>query len=316
MSDTLTLLLPDPVRLRGGIAAAPALARLLGRADCVADRPGGESQLLRHIDLLPRRLPVAAITRTLDAEDAMHGAWLRADPVHLRADMVSGRLLAHGPALQLGADEAQALLKPLKPLFGDEGFPISAPVPDRWYLSLPTGTELPEFSTPEQALGDDLHAHLPAGDCGRRWRRLLSEAQVLLHNHPLNAARAAAGKPTINSVWFWGGGALPDRLLLAGNVWSDDPLLQGSAKLAGRDASTLAHLVDGQPGAGDLVDLRSLRDVAQLDAPWLPWAIEQLARPQIGSICFDFADGRQFVYRPSHRWRFWRRPLRGSEPRG
>jgi hypothetical protein len=42
-------------------------------------------------------------------------------------------------------------------------------------------------------LGDDLFSHLPEGEGGRRWRALMTEAQVLLHNHSWNQQRAAQG---------------------------------------------------------------------------------------------------------------------------
>jgi hypothetical protein len=306
----LALLLPSRDRLRGRIGDAPRLARLLARADRLpVAEPGRDAQLLRQVDLLPRRLAPAAITRALDADDAGFGSWLRADPAHVRADLTRGRMLAVGADLELEADEVEALLKPLKPLFGDEGFPISAPVPSRWYLALPAEVQLPPMSHPDDALGDDLHEHLPPGDAGRRWRRLLNEAQVTLHNHPLNAERIAAGKLAVNSLWFWGGGALPDQVRLPAALYSDDPLLQGMARLAGSTQAPLRQLVDAAPAGAALVDLRSLRDIAQLEAPWLPWALQQLAERRIDALQFDFADGGGFVYRPAHRWRVWRRAL-------
>src|SRR3546814_15930088 len=68
----------------------------------------------------------------------------------------------------------------------------------------------------------------------RRWRSLLNEAQIILHNHPWNARRAAAGKPPVNSLWFWGGGMLPDSVAThQGQVASDDVLLQALASNAG-----------------------------------------------------------------------------------
>lgn len=306
--DALRLLLPSRERLRGTIGAAPALARVLARADrAAAAEPGRDAQLLRSIDLLPRRLAPAAITRALDAADARFGGWLRADPAYMRADLSRGRMLACGDDLGLTAEEADALLKPLKPLFGDEGFPISAPTPGRWYLALPADARLPPMSAPQDALGDDLHPHLTAGDEGRRWRRLLSEAQITLHNHPLNAQRIAAGQLPVNSLWFWGGGTLPDRVQLTQPVYSDDPLLHGLARLAGATHAPLRELADQAPAAGALVDLRSLRDVSQLETPWLPWALQQLAERRVAELRFDFADGGVFAYRAAHRWRFWRR---------
>jgi hypothetical protein len=306
---TLVLLLPALERLRGGFAAVPELARILARADRQPAADGGrEAQLLRHFTLLPKRLPVAPITRALDADDARLGGWLRADPAWLRADLASGRMMACGE-LGLSVAEVDSLLKPLKPIFGDEGFPISAPVPQRWYLAMPAEMQLPPLACPDDVLGDDLHPHLPQGDAGRRWRRLLSESQILLHNHPLNAERIAAGKPPVNSLWFWGGGVLPDHVQVGATVYSDDSLAAGLCKLAGSACLPLKSLADGDPDGAALVDLRELRDVGQLQSPWLPWALDMLGRSRLSSIDFDFADGMRFVYRARHRWRVWRRGL-------
>ena len=289
----ITLLLPARRRLAGQ-PLPPALARALGRADALAPGEEGErAQLLRHFDLLPRGWPAAAITRALDADDAHLHAWLRADPAHVRPDMTGARVLAIGE-LGLSPADAAALVEPLRPLFGDAGFPISAPVPARWYLALPPDAKLPAFAPPEAVLGDDLFNHLPEGPDGRRWRALLNEAQILLHQHPLNAARAAAGQPVVNSLCFWGGGRLPDHVRTAhAAVFGDDPMLRALAARAGVPVA--------EEGAS-LMDLRALRDVGSLAA-----AVEAgLAGGR--ALDLDFADGARLRLAPSQRWRFWRRP--------
>lgn len=270
------------------------------------------AQLQRHLELLPRCWPMAAITRELDAGDAACTRWLRADPAHVQADLDTARMLACGN-LGLSREEADALLKPLRPLFGDAGFPISAPVPERWYLELPREAKVPEFAEPECVLGDDLYDHLPPGPEGRRWRVLLNEAQVILHHHPLNEARAAAGKPAVNSIWFWGAGILPDAVSLAAvEVCTAAADLAALAKLAGvrlsrpSDFGTLAA-ADGPV----LVDLRERSAVAELDRGWLRPALAALARGRLGELRLDFADGAGFRLRRSQRWRRWRPPLRG-----
>ncbi|MCZ7655242.1 MAG: hypothetical protein M5R42_14705 [Rhodocyclaceae bacterium] len=52
--------------------------------------------------------------------------------------------------------------------------------------------------------GRTIEPFLPQGDDAREWRRFINEAQVLLHNHPINMAREAEGRPTVNSLWPWG----------------------------------------------------------------------------------------------------------------
>lgn len=299
------LLLPERRRL--GSTAAPCLLRLLARADTTQAEPGDDALLQHAFDIVPRTVPAAALTRQHDCGDAAHNAWLRADPGHVRADMGMGRLLALGD-MGLTPDEVEALLRPLRPLFGDEGFPISAPVPSRWYLMLPRDARLPAFAAPEAVLGDDLYTHLPQGDIGRRWRRLLNEAQVILHNHPVNAARAAQGRLAVNTLWFWGGGVLPSSVRTPWReVCSDDPLLRALAMQAGAAVHARASC-DMDVGADTLVDLRDARDAADVERDWLEPLLQRQRSSGLGSLRLAFLDGLRLHYLPNHRWRFWRRP--------
>ena len=302
----LTLLLPATTRFAG--AALPqVLARALGRADCLAHEAGDDAQLARHFQLLPKRWAPAALTRVVDGgiEDAGLSCWLRADPAYIRPDINGARLLATGDTLGIDADDVDALLPALRPLFGDAGFTLDAPHPGRWYLRLPRESKLPDFATPAQALGEDVFEHIPGGAEARRWRVLSSEAQVVLHNHPHNAARAARGKPPINSLWFWGGGVLPDHVTsTTPTLYSDDPLLQGLAHVAKLMPMPLNAFNDFTADA--LVDLRMQRNPrALLDAWMLPAAASAPHR----EVVFDFADGPTFMLQSAQRWRFWRSPL-------
>ncbi|HTD28389.1 MAG TPA: phosphoglycerate mutase [Xanthomonadaceae bacterium] len=302
----LTLLLPARARFRGQSLPAD-LGRVLGRADpAEAGAAGAKAQLQRHFDVIPRHCSEAPITRQLDARDAIHNAWLRADPAYVQADINGGRMLACGD-LGLSIEECQDLIAPMKPLFGDEGFPISAPVPQRWYLMLPRECRLPTFDLPEDVLGDNLEPHLPAGDAGRRWRRLLNESQILLHNHPLNAVRIARGQPPVNSLWFWGGGVLPDFVSVEGLVFGDEALLRGLADLAKAPARpTPVRYSPTLRETEATVDLRSSREIATLVRDWILPAAGALRGTD--RLELDFADGSGFTVARSQRWRFWRRP--------
>ena len=306
---TATLLLPPRVRLAGQPLPEP-VARALGRADRVPQGEAGvRAQLFRHFTLLPRSWPMAALTRQQDVGDAMSSAWLRADPCYVRPDINGARLLAYGDAMQLTQADADALLPPLRPLFGDTGFPIDAPQPSRWYLRLPREAKLPTFVEPAEALGADLFEHLPEGPEGRRWRALLSEAQVVLHNHPQNAARLAAGKPPVNSLWFWGGGVLPDYVTTThALVQSDDATILALAAAAKTPTAALPvryalTTVDA------LLDLRAARDAHALAIDWLAPAIDAIRRGELERLRLDCEDGMGFVLERRQRWRFWRKPL-------
>jgi hypothetical protein len=306
---SVTFLLPARARF-GGQALPPGLAKALGRADRTEAEPGERAQLLRHFDLLPRGWPVAAITRAFDANDAPLSAWLRADPAFVRPDINGARLLACGDALRLDAAEAEAFLSVLRPLFGDVGMPIDAPQPARWYLRLPREAKLPSMASPEEALGADLFDHLPEGPEGRRWRALLSEAQVALHQHPMNAARTSAGKPPVNSLWFWGGGVLPDHVTTShGSVRSNEVTLRALAKSAAADGGDLPARFAGT----GLVDLRGLRDMRALGEEWLQPAFDAVKSGALSSVHLDCEDGTRFTVLRGQRWRFWRKPLQALD---
>lgn len=304
-----TLLLPETGRF-GKQSLQDRVARVLGRADRIAQRePGRRAQLLRHFMPTPKHWPIAALAREADAGDAAGATWLRADPVHIRPDINGARLLAYGDALRVDAEDCDALLPALRPLFGDAGFPLDAPAPARWYLRLPREAKLPDFADPAQALGEDVFGHLAEGADGRRWRALLSEAQVILHNHPWNVQRAERGRAPINSLWFWGGGVLPDRLVSAhSSLYSDDE----SASVLARAACTAGPLPKGWADIDDdaVFDLDGERDLARLQQDWLLPALDALASGRLAALDIDLADGRAYHVARSDRWRFWRKPLR------
>jgi hypothetical protein len=308
---TATLLLPACARF-AGLRLPDAVARALGRADRMATgEPGERAQLLRHFDLLPRGWPVAALTRDLDAGDAATSAWLRADPAWVRPDINGARLMACGDMLRLTQEDADALLPALRPLFGDVGFIFDAPTPARWYLRLPLDARLPAFVDPADALGADMFDHLPGTDDpsseARRWRALANEAQVVLHNHPWNARRAAAGKPPVNALWFWGAGVLPDHVTTRhSRLQSNDPFARALAGAAG--------IVHADRGAIDIVtqdglhDLRDAGPAEALDA-WLAPVFSAVGTGTLRQASLDFADGTGFVIERRQHWRLWRKPI-------
>jgi hypothetical protein len=290
----MILLLPERRRYP---QIPPALAKLLGRADRLPDAEAGErAQLQRHFEILPRGWPIASITRQRDAGDAGDRTWLRADPVFVQAEAAGARLHGWGK-LGLQEDEAADFLALLRPVFGEAGMALDATAPERWYLALSPGAPLPEFTPASESLGGDLLSLLPQGPEGRRWRALFNEAQVLLHQHPRNATRIAAGRAPVNALWFWGAGRLPHAVKArASGVLTQDEELGALAALAGVPAA-------GENARGALVDLRPLRDPQRLEAI-LGDALTEGLEPLL-----DFADGARLQLRPSQRWRFWRKPF-------
>ena len=269
--------------------------------------PGRAAQLETIVRWDGATLPVAALTREALVGDAGDTPWLCADPAHVLPDLAGARMLACG-SLDLDAGEAAELAAPLRPLFGDQGLLLELTEPARWHLRLQRDAPVPDFDPPAVVLGANLLAHLPAGPDGRRWRALFNEAQVILHQHPRNALRRAAGLPPVNSLWFWGGGALPAWVKCAcTQVVADDPVLQALTRRAGCDAMTRPEVDAFDVLEGDAVVL-DLADLApDVLAPWLLRVDALLRRGRLTSLQVTGADGERVQVRRWHRWRFWRR---------
>ena len=287
---TLTLLLPPLERFD----AAPAVARWLARGDRLGSAKPGREVLLREcFEFIGTALPVAALTRSVDATDAAGSTWLRADPAYAIADAATVRLMACGN-LGLSQAENDELARALRPLFGDAGFPLEPATPSRWYVRCPPSVRLPQFAPPDSVLGDDLMRHLPQGENERQWRHLFNEVQVVLHNHPVNVQRAQRGDLPANSLWFWGAGRLPDWVRgQYTRVASNDDVTIALARLA------KIPVVEQRAALAQLADDESV-------------LIDSTAVPDVGAVRFSavdlrFASGDRVRFKHWHRWRFWRK---------
>jgi len=194
--------------------ALPVLERLLARGRRVAGgAPGSDIVTLScHAFGLhaPAEgdLPIAALTRAYDGAPPDRRWWVRCDPVHLRLDF-NDAVLFDWRRLKLDELEAGSLVAALNEHFAEEGRHLEAGCPDCWYLAMESAPRLRTTPLPRVA-GASSRGYLPEGPDAGDWRRLMNEAQMLLHAHPVNERRAARGLPVVNSVWPWGGGFLPE----------------------------------------------------------------------------------------------------------
>ncbi|TMG79721.1 MAG: hypothetical protein E6H75_00015 [Betaproteobacteria bacterium] len=184
-----------------------------------------------------RDWPVAPYTLLADGGAPERDFWLRADPVHLRL----GRdtlTFADGAAFEVSRAEAEALVETLNRHFGDAMlfYPLQ---PARWYVRLPGAPDM--RTTPPSAVREEtIEGNLPSGPDAMRFHAVMNEAQMLLHEHPVNAGREERGEPVLNSVWFWGGGVIDAaKSRPFSTVFGDDPLARGLALAAGIPARAL-----------------------------------------------------------------------------
>ena len=242
-------------------------------------------------------------------------AWMAAvDPVHLEARLDHLCLHAlHGQ--QMPMSDLRPIFDYLQLTFGSEQFAF-ARIGHQAYLrgdremasarvsaKFADGQPPDEFMPRRGGKDDGTESH----------HRLVSEAQMALHEHKINIERENAGRLAANSIWIWGGGMAAEATVepimpLFGN----DPLFKGywlsrtglaqpwpknfesCTRLTedGFVAVTPEITVDGQPEAPDRY-LQELKDL--------------LKSKKINRLTLLFRDGLRIDLKARDAYRLWRR---------
>jgi hypothetical protein len=306
----------------------PALSALLGHARVqfgparapelwLAERFGLESGA--------PEVPLAALRRLGEVglpPPAPGASWLCADPVQL-AFAREHLILSDAAGLALDADEAAALVAALNESFADLGH-FEAGAPERWYLRLAAPTDA-RFALLSEVTNRPVALFLPEGPEAARWARTMNEAQIVLHNHPVNQAREAAGRPTANSLWLWGGGGaggtLPPLCAPAPRILAADPVARGLARAAGVEAGAPALPSGGEdslivlenllsPAVGLELD-RWREALLALEAAWFAPLLAALKARRITSLRISAPGDRatlDIALAAGQLWKFWRAP--------
>jgi hypothetical protein len=260
---SLDLLVPDlllppdaPAELRA--LRLPALERWLARADVERGAARTATECLAAAYGLVAPVAVGAISMAGElpppkGEGALFSlplagrGSLRADPVHMRVERDS-LTLHDASVLDVTREEAEALVATLNAHFAPD-IRIHAAAPDRWYASV-AADELPVTTALATARGRNVFGMLPTGKGCINWRAAITEAQMVLSGHAVNAAREAVGALPVNSVWFWGEGVAPAGLARPySDVHACDAFAAGLAALSG----ARLHAVPRAPAGIDLV---------------------------------------------------------------
>ena len=329
----ITLFVPGLLGPQQALAQLPAadlpdlqpLERALSRADRandpVADAYAGLFQLF-GIEIDPHGdYPAAAICQSVQ-QLHLDGFCLRADPVNLQADMNSAVLRAH-QELRLDPDEAEQLVSSVNEHLREDGLQLIMGQPHHWYLRL---NEVPDLQTSPlpSLLFQDINPHLPRGGRAGEWRRRLNEIQMLLYDHPVNRQREESGRLTVNSLWIWGGGHLPEATNVKWRqVYSDDWLLDALARFQGVASDDLPESVEQvvQECSGEvllhlddcLLPLRQndpigwLSAVHQFQSLWLEPLLTALKNNRCASLTLISANGQRYSLNKLTLRRWWRR---------
>ena len=238
-------------------------------------------------------------------------------------------MLVDSRRLRLSGEESDALLAVVNRHLAPDGLTLSAPHPPRWYLRVPRQLRIRTTPT-EAARGRSVDALLPQGADALLVHGWVNEIQMLLHEHPINAAREARGALAVNSLWLWGAGRLvqPQRPASAA-CGREDPLLRGLARASGLPVYAppagaedwLAHA-----GAGEhwiLLDAAAATSTRRPAADWREHA-ERLERLWFAPLLAALSARRlrkltlathhrgqalRFSIAPSDLWKVWRRRI-------
>lgn len=153
-------------------------------------------------------MPWAAWQALEDGLPVVEGqAWGLLSPCHWLVGREHLTVLAP-EALSLTADESRAFFDAVRPLFESEGWQLLWGAPTRWYARHDSLAEMPTASL-DRVVGRNPDVWMPNHPRVRLIRRLQSEVQMMLYQHPLNEAREHRGVLTVNSFWLSGTGATP-----------------------------------------------------------------------------------------------------------
>ena len=250
-----------PLHLPDG-QALPQLRRLLARLQPVARlSDAGEERphpLLAHERLWAQAQgwPDAGPWPMAAHRSGQAGAQAWITPCHWQIGMDQVVMLPP-TLLQLQDDESQQLMQAMQPWLAEDGLQLRWHDALHWQVHGPMLAQV-RCASLARVSGANIRPWLTDGSLPGPLRRLQSEMQMLLYQHPVNDARLARGQLPINSFWLHGAGE--PRAVASSSVVLHRDLLDAAqhgpeawrAAWQALDATQLAPLAAAAPLPTDL----------------------------------------------------------------
>ncbi len=135
----------------------------------------------------------------------------------------------------LTTQEIAALIEELNTYFAEDGFQFQALTPQRWVCILPEKMNLPTVFT-RDIISENILPHMPDTPDNFRFKKFLSDVQMVLHHSKTNQQRNQQGKVEVNSLWLSGAGCLPREVKTNLTcVYTDNIEVMALSQLAGID---------------------------------------------------------------------------------
>ncbi|HWK73452.1 MAG TPA: hypothetical protein VNQ81_04215 [Povalibacter sp.] len=287
--------------------------------------------MLAALGLPAAQFPSAAVSAMGNFDALAGGFWLHAEPVHFVAGLDRLSFLPLHDEARVSDAERAALEPVLAEHLAASGFSFHSGAGE-WLVRSDRLLAV-HTACPEAAAANELECVMPHGPDGGEVRRLMTELQMLLHDHPVNEARARRGLPAINAVWLWGSGVAvsatqastsastsPAAQVLAVSVatqtlpvaFGEESYLRGIYQLHGRSVRSLPRqcgaLLTNLAQVERAVVVVKVADVDSLEEQWVAPLTRALTTGALRRLDLVLDDLHCDVSRSALR-RFWRRAL-------
>lgn len=281
--------------------------------------------LLATLALPESRYPSAAVSASGSIEGVAPGiataqhqkSWLHAQPVHFIAGLDRLSFLTLAGDAEVSSAERTALEPVIAEHLRSSDCELhsirSRVASSMWLIACDRSCNV-TTACPDAAAANELERVMPQGPDAGELRRLMTELQMLLHDHPVNEARSRRGLPAINAVWLWGSGFVestpPDRELPL--AFGDEPYLAGIYQLRHESIQPLPgtcnRLLSDIAGKQRAIAVVPTAEMDSLETQWIEPLARGLSAGAIDRVDLILDGWHLDVSRASLR-RFWRRPL-------
>ncbi|MDR2296121.1 MAG: cofactor-independent phosphoglycerate mutase [Clostridiales Family XIII bacterium] len=227
-----------------------ALARIseLGAVKTIPDgmTPGSDAANLSVMGFDPSvwltgRSPLEAVSMGIDMSDT--DVAFRTNLVTLEGEGdYADLIIKDHSAGDISSEEGRVLIELVEARLGGDGIHFHPGVSYRHAMIADHGKTHYTLTPPHDVLTRRVGDHLPRGEGAEALTRLMRESHAFLKDHPVNVARARAGRNPANSIWIWGQGKKPmlpsfhEKYGIRGAVVAAVDLIKGIGLCAGLDA--------------------------------------------------------------------------------
>ncbi|MDD6483221.1 MAG: cofactor-independent phosphoglycerate mutase [Clostridiales bacterium] len=183
-------------------------------------------------------------------EAASIGVVMKEDDVSFRCNLVTlsdeenyeDKTMVDYSAGEISTEEAAELIEALAKELDTEDIKYYSGISYRHLIIWAKGSTNVTLTPPHDISDRKIADYLPKGDGADKFLEMMKKSEKILREHPVNKARAAAGKNMATSIWPWGEGTKPhigsfyEKYQMKASVISAVDLIKGIAKCAGMDS--------------------------------------------------------------------------------